>query len=61
MNVIHNIDMAMQQLEYIMETDPRTFQNRNCKNEEVFDEIYQAYKHLQEARFKYYKGNKKNG
>jgi len=49
---INNIDEAIEKLEYVLEADPRTFSNRTCENEEFFDEVYEALKHLKKARLK---------
>ena len=51
---INNIDDAIEKLEYVLEADPRTFFNQTCENEEVFDEIYEALKHLKKARLKFF-------
>lgn len=51
--LINNIDDAIEKLEYVLEADPRTFSNQNCENEEVFDEVYEALKHLKKARSKF--------
>jgi len=49
---INNIDDAIEKLEYVLEADPRTFSNQTCENEEVFNEVYEALKHLKRARLK---------
>ena len=49
---IDNIDIAIEKLKYVLEADPRTFSNPTCENEEVFDEVYEALKHLKKARLK---------
>ena len=51
---INNIDDAIEKLEYVLEADPRTFSNRTCENEEFFDEVYEALKHLKKARLKFF-------
>ena len=51
---INNIDIAIEKLEYILEADSRTFSNQSCENEEAFDEIYEALKHLKKARLKFF-------
>lgn len=51
---IHNIDDAIEKLEYVLEADPRTFSNQTCENEEVFDEVYKALMHLKKARLKFF-------
>lgn len=42
------IDDVIQELEYIMESDPRTFSNSDCKYEWVFHGINEAIKMLKE-------------
>ena len=51
---INNIDIAIEKLEYVLEADPRTFSNQICENEEFFNEVYEALKHLKKARLKYF-------
>ena len=51
---INNIDDAIEKLEDVLEADLRTFSNRTCENEEVFDEVYEALKHLKKARLKFF-------
>lgn len=44
--MIANIDPIIEQLEYILEKDKRTFSNRFTDEDWFFDKIYEAYKIL---------------
>jgi len=52
---MNNLDDILIKLEYILETDPRTFLNPISNNYFYFDQIYEAYKiikNLQSYKFK---------
>lgn len=41
-NAEERIDKAAEILEYIMESDPRTFTNPECENAWMFDKVHTA-------------------
>ena len=43
------IDKTEIKLEYILESDPRTMSNRECKNSNLFDAVYEALKTLRQV------------
>lgn len=45
---MRTIDDAIQNLEYIMEADPRTFSNPNCEYDWVFHKVNETIKILRE-------------
>ena len=50
--MIANIDPIIEQLEYVLEKDQRTFSNRITDKDWFFDEIYKAYKILKNLDIK---------
>lgn len=50
--MIANIDPIIEQLEYILEKDQRTFSNPVTDEDWFFDQIYEAYKILKNLDLK---------
>lgn len=57
--MIANIDPIIEQLEYILEKDQRTFSNPVTDEDWFFDQIYEAYKILKNLDLKQYKNENK--
>lgn len=57
--MIANIDPIIEQLEYILEKDQRTFCNPTTDTDWFFDQIYEAYKILKNLDLEQHKNEEK--
>lgn len=57
--MIANIDPIIEQLEYILENDQRTFSNPITDEDWFFDQIYEAYKILKNLDIRQHKNETK--